>query len=105
MACVTQGVWKLEQRLEAVLAAQPLRRVRSVLPTAGCLQRDSASDPVLRQHDGAGTRLGRWGKRGQQSQALGRSRGVRRGDQDENPASIRMRIPMGVVRREGVARP
>ena len=30
---------------------------------------------------------------------------LRRGDQDENPASIRMRTPMGVVRREGVARP
>jgi hypothetical protein len=30
---------------------------------------------------------------------------VRRGDQDENPASIRMRTPMGVDRREGVARP
>jgi transposase len=39
------------------------------------MQRDSASGPVLRQHDGAGTRLGRRRKRGQQYQALGRSRG------------------------------
>ena len=39
------------------------------------MQRDSASGPVLRQHNGAGTRLGRWCKRGQQHQALGRSRG------------------------------
>src|SRR5689334_15718000 len=39
------------------------------------MQRDGASDPVLRQYDGARARLGRWGKRGQQHQALGRSRG------------------------------
>jgi len=30
---------------------------------------------------------------------------LRRGDLDETPASIRMRTPMGVVRREGEARP
>ena len=33
------------------------------------------------------------------------NRRLRRGDQDENPASIRMRTPMGVVWREGEARP
>ena len=65
----------MEQRLEAVLATQSLRRVRGILPVAGGVQRHGASGPVLRQHDSAGARLGCWCKRGQQHQALGRSRG------------------------------
>jgi len=39
------------------------------------MQRDGAFDTVLRQHDSARSRLGRRCKRGQQRQALGRSRG------------------------------
>ena len=39
------------------------------------MQRDGAFNTVLRQHDGARSRLGRRCKRGQQHQALGRSRG------------------------------
>lgn len=65
----------MEQHLEAVLAAEPLRRVRGVLPTACRIQRNRASGAVLRQHDRTCPRLGGRGKRGQQNQALGRSRG------------------------------
>lgn len=61
--------------MEAVLAAQPIRRVRSILSDACRMQRDGAFDPVLRQHHGTRSRLGRRCKRGQQHQALGRSRG------------------------------
>ncbi|MBV8506397.1 MAG: IS5 family transposase [Alphaproteobacteria bacterium] len=39
------------------------------------MQRDGASGPVLRQHDRPRSRLGGRRKRGQQHQALGRSRG------------------------------
>jgi transposase, IS4 family len=39
------------------------------------MQRDRTPDPVLRQHDRPRARLGRRRKRGQQFQALGRSRG------------------------------
>jgi len=39
------------------------------------MQRNGTSDTVLRQHDRACARLGRRCKRGQQHQALGRSRG------------------------------
>jgi transposase len=39
------------------------------------MQRDGAFDTVLRQHDCARSRLCGWCKRGQQNQALGRSRG------------------------------
>jgi hypothetical protein len=39
------------------------------------VQRDGAFDPILRQHDCTRSRLGRRRKRGQQHQALGRSRG------------------------------
>jgi transposase len=39
------------------------------------MQRDCASSAVLRQHDRSRPRLGCRGKRGQQGQALGRSRG------------------------------
>ena len=65
----------MEQRMEALLAAQPLRGIRGILPDAGGIQPDGASGPVLRQHDSARPRLSRWGKRGQQHQAFGRSRG------------------------------
>lgn len=65
----------MEQHLEAVLAAEPFRRIRSVLSTPCRTQPDRASGPVLRQHDRARPCLRRRGKRGQQRQALGRSRG------------------------------
>jgi transposase len=68
-------VWQLEQHLEAVLAAEPLGRVRGVLPTPGGDQQDRASRADVRQHRGAGARLGGRCKRGQDNQALGRSRG------------------------------
>ncbi len=75
MACTAPRIWQLEQRLEAVLAAQPLRGVRGILPTAGAMQSDGSSDPVFRQHHSTRPRLGRRRKRGQHRQALGRSRG------------------------------
>ena len=65
----------MEQRMEAVLAAQPLRGIRGILPVAGRMQPDGTLGPVLRQHDSARPRLGRRRKRGQHRQALGRSRG------------------------------
>jgi transposase len=69
------GVWELEQRLEAVLAAQSVRRVRGVLSDPGGDQQDSLPGADVRQHGRSGSRLGRRCKRGQQNQALGRSRG------------------------------
>ena len=65
----------MEQRMEAVLAAQSLRGIRSILPVAGGTQSDGTFGPVLRQHDSARPRLGRRGKRGQHHQSFGRSRG------------------------------
>ena len=65
----------MEQRLEAVLAAQPFRGVRGILPVAGGMQQDGTPGPVLRQHDSPGSRLGCRRKRGQHRQAFGRSRG------------------------------
>ena len=65
----------MEQRMEAVLAAQSVWSVRGVLPIAGGMQPDGAFSPVVRQHPGAGPCLGRWRKRGQHRQAFGRSRG------------------------------
>jgi transposase len=65
----------LEQRLEAVLAAQPFRRVRRALPDIGGVEHNGASGADVRQHGGSGARVGSRGKRGQQNQALGRSRG------------------------------
>ena len=65
----------MEQRMEAVLAAEPLWGIRGLLPVAGGMQPDGTPGPALRQHDSARPRLGRWCKRGQQNQALGRSRG------------------------------
>src|SRR5450432_1180122 len=65
----------MEQRLEAILASQSHRGVRGFLPTSGGDQQNRASGPDVRQHGGAGTCFGRRRKRGQQNQALGRSRG------------------------------
>jgi transposase len=65
----------MEQRMEAVLAAQPLRSIRGIIPTAGGMQPDGTLGAAVRQHDSARPRLGRRGKRGQHCQAFGRSRG------------------------------
>jgi transposase len=65
----------MEQHMEAVLAAQPLRGIRGLLSAAGGMQPDRTFDPVLRQHDSAGPRLSGRRKRGQHCQAFGRSRG------------------------------
>jgi transposase len=68
-------VWQVEQHLEAVLAAQPLGGVRGIPATPGGDQQERARGAILRQYCGARTCFGRRRKRGQQNQALGRSRG------------------------------
>ena len=75
MADPAGRVRQLEQRLETVLAAQSLGGVRSVLPASGRDQQDRASGADVRQHGGACACLGGRRKRGQENQALGRSRG------------------------------
>ena len=57
------------------MAAIADRHLRGVLPGAGIVQPDSRAYTDVRQHLGPRARLGRRGKRGQQNQALGRSRG------------------------------
>jgi transposase len=61
--------------MEAVLAPQPVWCLRGVLSDTRGMQRDGTFNTIPRQHDRARSRLGRWCKRGQQHQALGRSRG------------------------------
>ena len=75
MASIAGRIWQLEQRLEALLAAQPFGRFRGLLPIAGRDQQDGASGANVRQHGGSRACLGGRRKRGQQNQALGRSRG------------------------------
>jgi transposase len=75
MAGSAGRVRQLEQRLEAVLAAQSLGRIRGILPASGRDQPDRAYRADVRQHSGARACLGRRRKRGQENQALGRSRG------------------------------
>ncbi|HEV2279565.1 MAG TPA: IS5 family transposase [Acidobacteriaceae bacterium] len=65
----------MEQRLEALLAAQPLRCVRDVLPAARRAKPYRPPGAVLRQHRGPRSCLGGRRERGQENQALGRSRG------------------------------
>jgi transposase len=75
MAGVAGGIRRLERGLEALLAAQPGGGVRSHVRRA-C--RDELHGPPradARRHDGACARVGRRRKRGQNGQALGRSRG------------------------------
>ncbi|TLX41592.1 IS5 family transposase [Xanthobacter autotrophicus] len=75
MAGAAGRVRRVEQRLEAVLAAAPGRRVRAVLRDPGIAQPHRASGPDVRFHRGARPCLRRRRKRGQERQALGRSRG------------------------------
>jgi len=65
----------LEQRVEAVLAAEPIWNFRSVLRCPGGDERDGAFGADVRFHRGARPCLGSGRKRGQHDQALGRSRG------------------------------
>jgi transposase len=65
----------LEQRVEAVLAIEPIRDLRSLLRCAGSDERDGASRSDVRFHRGARACVGGGRKRGQDDQALGRSRG------------------------------
>jgi transposase len=75
LARPAQGVRQLEFRLEAVLAAVGIRHVREVFPRAGREQRDGGLPANVRQHLHPRARLRRGRKRGQENQALGRSRG------------------------------
>jgi transposase len=69
------NVWALEQRLEAVLALEPVRNFRSFLRCAGGIERDGPSCADVRFHRRTRPCLGGGRKRGQDDQALGRSRG------------------------------
>jgi transposase len=65
----------LEPHLEAVLASEPVRGLRGVLPAAGRAPRDGASRPDVRRNRRAGACLGGRGQRGPETQALGRAPG------------------------------
>lgn len=65
----------MEQRLEAVLAAEPARRFRGDAGDFGGNERHRAPRPDGRFDNRAGACLGRRRKRGQHGQALGLSRG------------------------------
>ncbi|MGA8021399.1 MAG: IS5 family transposase [Candidatus Acidiferrales bacterium] len=61
--------------MEAVLAIEPDRHIRSVLRCARSDERDGTSCSDVRFYRGASPCLGGWRKGGQNNQALGRSRG------------------------------
>lgn len=61
--------------MEAVFAAEPIGRVRGVLSSTRRAEPDRALGANVRQHRGAGARVGGRRKRGQHKEALGRSRG------------------------------
>jgi transposase len=65
----------LEQRVETVLAIEPIGDLRSIFRHAGGHERDGASGADVRFHRGARACFGGGRKRGQDDQALGRSRG------------------------------
>ncbi|HEX2236901.1 MAG TPA: IS5 family transposase [Gammaproteobacteria bacterium] len=65
----------MELGLEALLAPEPGRRVRGLLRGARRDEPHRPSRADVRLHGGAGSRLGGRRQRGQQDQALGRSRG------------------------------
>jgi transposase len=65
----------LEQRLETLLATEPVWRVRGVFRSARRDERNGASGADVRLHGGARACLGGGRQRGQKNQALGRSRG------------------------------
>ena len=65
----------MEFNLEALLAPEPSGRVRGLLRRARCNQPHRAPGSDARLYHRAGACLGGRGKRGQDGQALGRSRG------------------------------
>jgi hypothetical protein len=65
----------LEQRVEAVLAIESHRHLRGLLRCAGSDERNGAPRPDVRFHGDTSPCLSGWRKRGQNNQALGRSRG------------------------------
>src|SRR6478609_11702888 len=69
------SVRSLEQHLETVLVIEPHRHLRSLLRCACGDERDRASRSDVRFHRSACPCLGSGRKRGQNDQALGRSRG------------------------------
>jgi transposase len=75
LARSARGIRKLELGLEALLALEPGGGVRSLLRRACCNQPHRAPGSDARLHHRAGACLGGRGKRGQDGQALGRSRG------------------------------
>src|SRR5712691_12158813 len=75
LASLAGGVWQLEQRVEAVLAAEPEGRLRGVAGQFGRNERHRPPRPDGRFDGGARPCLGGRRKGGQQNQALGRSRG------------------------------
>lgn len=75
LARASRQVRTLEQRVETVLAIEPIRDFRSLFRRAGGDERGCPSGADVRFHRGACPRLGSWRKRGQDEQALGRSRG------------------------------
>jgi transposase len=75
LACLAGTVRQLEQHLEAVLAAFAVWRVRIVLRGAGIAEQISSFGADVRLHCCSCSRLRRRSKRGQEHQALGRSRG------------------------------
>ena len=75
MAGSSGEIRALEQRVEEVLAAEPIWNFRSVLRCPGGDERDGAFGADVRFHRGARPCLGSGRKRGQHDQALGRSRG------------------------------
>jgi transposase len=68
-------VWQLEFSVEALLALEPGRGVRGRLRRPRGHEPDGPLGSDVRLHGGARPRLGRRGQRGQDGQALGRSRG------------------------------
>src|SRR3954470_23145893 len=75
LAGSARGIWTLEFRLETLLALEPGGRVRGLLRRPRCNQPHRAPGSDARLHHRAGPCLGRRGQRGQDGQALGRSRG------------------------------
>jgi transposase len=65
----------LEHGLETVLALEPVRRLRSHVRYSRGHQRHRSSGTDVRLHDRSRPRLGSGRQRGQDGQALGRSRG------------------------------
>ena len=75
LASLAGGVWQLEQCVEAVLAAEPARRLRGDAGDFGRDERHRTPRSDGRFDDRARPCLGGRRKRGQHGQALGRSRG------------------------------